>query len=45
MAGNGDGLDFDGTKAPQKELGVQAHHITAEELFDLPEIRDLLLEE
>jgi hypothetical protein len=44
MAGNGDILDFDATNAPQDELAVQTHHITAEELYDIPEIRDLLLE-
>jgi hypothetical protein len=44
MAGNGDILDFDTTNAPQDELAVQAHHITAEELYDIPAIRDLLLE-
>ena len=44
MAGNGDILDFDAANAPQDELAVQTHHITAEELYDIPEIRDLLLE-
>ena len=44
IAGNGDILDFDAANAPQDELAVQTHHITAEELYDIPEIRDLLLE-
>jgi hypothetical protein len=44
MAGNGDDLDFDGTNAPLEELGVQAYHISAEELYEIPEIRDLPVE-
>jgi hypothetical protein len=44
MAGNGDILDFDTTNAPQDELAVQTHHITAEELFKIPAIKNLLEE-
>jgi ABC-type transport system substrate-binding protein len=41
MADNSE-LDFDPTDAPQEVLGVQAHHISAQDLYKFSAIRDLL---